>query len=181
MSDGHETPPGWSAEQPPPYRAPGSPYSGGPDPSAWQQPVPPPPPYGQQGYGYMPPPALRPGIIPLRPLGLGDIYDGTIKLIRSNPKAVLGLSAIVAGRRRGARLDRAGADAQLDRRPPGRPRRPQPAAMEGGFVTPYLPDEHLVGGEASRPSTNPDPAMPHQNPRAEPSSAARSPQARPGG
>ncbi|MFD1931704.1 MULTISPECIES: glycerophosphoryl diester phosphodiesterase membrane domain-containing protein [Nonomuraea] len=96
MSDGHETPPGWSAEQPPPYQAPGSPYSG-PAPSAWQQPAPPPPPpYGHQGYGYMPPPALRPGIIPLRPLGLGDIYDGTIKLIRSNPKSVLGLSAIVA-------------------------------------------------------------------------------------
>ncbi|UBU14729.1 glycerophosphoryl diester phosphodiesterase membrane domain-containing protein [Nonomuraea gerenzanensis] len=44
----------------------------------------------------MPPPALRPGIIPLRPLGLGDILDGTIKLIRSNPKAVLGLSAVAA-------------------------------------------------------------------------------------
>ncbi|WP_226898900.1 glycerophosphoryl diester phosphodiesterase membrane domain-containing protein [Nonomuraea phyllanthi] len=45
----------------------------------------------------MPPPsALRPGIIPLRPLGLGDILDGAIKLIRSNPKAVLGLSAIAA-------------------------------------------------------------------------------------
>jgi hypothetical protein len=42
------------------------------------------------------PPALRPGIIPLRPLGLGDILDGTIKLIRSNPKAVLGLSAAAA-------------------------------------------------------------------------------------
>ncbi|WP_237109185.1 glycerophosphoryl diester phosphodiesterase membrane domain-containing protein [Nonomuraea sp. MG754425] len=41
-------------------------------------------------------PALRPGIIPLRPLGLGDILDGTIKLIRSNPKAVLGLSAVAA-------------------------------------------------------------------------------------
>ncbi|MEU6713109.1 glycerophosphoryl diester phosphodiesterase membrane domain-containing protein [Nonomuraea sp. NPDC046802] len=41
-------------------------------------------------------PVLRPGIIPLRPLGLGDILDGTIKLIRSNPKAVLGLSAIAA-------------------------------------------------------------------------------------
>ncbi|WP_328807838.1 glycerophosphoryl diester phosphodiesterase membrane domain-containing protein [Nonomuraea antri] len=39
---------------------------------------------------------LRPGIIPLRPLKLGDILDGTIKLIRANPKAVLGLSAIAA-------------------------------------------------------------------------------------
>ncbi|MGP3911920.1 glycerophosphoryl diester phosphodiesterase membrane domain-containing protein [Nonomuraea sp. 10N515B] len=43
-----------------------------------------------------PPSALRPGIIPLRPLGLGDILDGTIKFIRSNPKSVLGLSAIAA-------------------------------------------------------------------------------------
>lgn len=138
MSDGHETPPGWSAEQPPPYRAPGSPYSGGPDPSAWQQPVPPPPPYGQQGYGYMPPPALRPGIIPLRPLGLGDIYDGTIKLIRSNPKAVLGLSAIVAAVAAvpvsiGQALTLSSIGDLLD------DPTAQPAAMEGGFVTQYLP------------------------------------------
>jgi preprotein translocase subunit Sss1 len=58
-------------------------------------------PYGPQGqyggpYGYRPPPALRPGIIPLRPLQVSDILDGTIKLIRSNPKATLGLSALVA-------------------------------------------------------------------------------------
>lgn len=51
---------------------------------------------GQYGYGYRAPDAPRPGIIPLRPLTLGDILDGTIKLIRSNPKATLGLSAIVA-------------------------------------------------------------------------------------
>ncbi|MEU4718833.1 glycerophosphoryl diester phosphodiesterase membrane domain-containing protein [Nonomuraea dietziae] len=138
MSDGHETPPGWSAEQPPPYRAPGSPYSGGPDPSAWQQPVPPPPPYGQQGYGYMPPPALRPGIIPLRPLGLGDIYDGTIKLIRSNPKAVLGLSAIVAAVAAvpvsiGQALTLSSLGDLLS------DPTAQPTAMEGGFVTQYLP------------------------------------------
>ncbi|GII61411.1 hypothetical protein Skr01_14960 [Sphaerisporangium krabiense] len=61
--------------------------------------------YGRQQYGYSaygqggqapPPAAPRPGIIPLRPLGVGDILDGTIKLIRSNPKATLGLSAIAA-------------------------------------------------------------------------------------
>ncbi|MEU4513279.1 glycerophosphoryl diester phosphodiesterase membrane domain-containing protein [Nonomuraea wenchangensis] len=116
MSDGHgpspETPPGWSAEQPPPYSAPpaspwtapgspeqvpyGQPYGQAPQ----QQPYAPQPPYPpgpQPGYGYMPPPpVLRPGIIPLRPLGLGDMLDGTIKLIRSNPKAVLGLSAVAA-------------------------------------------------------------------------------------
>ncbi|MEQ4715372.1 glycerophosphoryl diester phosphodiesterase membrane domain-containing protein [Nonomuraea sp. B19D2] len=121
MSDGHgpppETPSGWSAEQPPPYSAPpaspwtapgaqqqapyGQPYG---QPPQQQQPLGPGPqtpypphPHPQPGYGYGPPPsALRPGIIPLRPLRLGDILDGTIKLIRSNPKAVLGLSAVAA-------------------------------------------------------------------------------------
>ncbi|WP_327087357.1 hypothetical protein OIE66_34275 [Nonomuraea sp. NBC_01738] len=125
MSDGHgsspETPPpGWSPEQPPPYGAPqaspwtapgsgqqqlpyGQPYGtqppqqpyGAQQQQQYQQQPPPPP-----GYGNMPPHphmALRPGIIPLRPLGLGDILDGTIKFIRSNPKAVLGLSALAAG------------------------------------------------------------------------------------
>ncbi len=116
MSDGHgpspEPPSGWASEQPPPYGAPqaspwtapaggqqqpppGQPYAPGP-----QQPPPPPPygqPHGAPGYGYTPhPQPLRPGIIPLRPLRLGDLFDGTIKLIRSNPKAVLGLSAIAA-------------------------------------------------------------------------------------
>ncbi|MEV4833253.1 glycerophosphoryl diester phosphodiesterase membrane domain-containing protein [Nonomuraea sp. NPDC049486] len=119
MSDGHgsasERPSGWAAEQPPPYgappaspwTAPGSeqpppsgppPYEAGPQSSGQQSYGPPHGPYPQgQPYGYGPhPPALRPGIIPLRPLALGDIYDGTIKLIRSNPKAVLGLSAVAA-------------------------------------------------------------------------------------
>ncbi|MBF8189344.1 glycerophosphoryl diester phosphodiesterase membrane domain-containing protein [Nonomuraea sp. K274] len=116
MSDGHGPPPettpsGWSAEQPPPYSAPqaspwtapGSPQQApygqpwGQAPQQPQGPRTPYPPQPQPGYGYMPPPpALRPGIIPLRPLGLGDLLDGTIKLIRSNPKAVLGLSAVAA-------------------------------------------------------------------------------------
>ncbi|MEU6997097.1 hypothetical protein [Nonomuraea sp. NPDC046570] len=113
MSEGHgpipetpETPPGWAAEQPPPYGAQGpSPWTAPGSEAPGQQPPPPPaygpPPQQQQhhpgpGYGYAPPPALRPGIIPLRPLGLGDIFDGTIKLIRSNPRVMLGLSAVVA-------------------------------------------------------------------------------------
>jgi hypothetical protein len=120
-----EPPPGWSAHQPPPYGAPqASPWTapGGASgqPYAPPQPPPPPPPPGHgayqghgapppppppgygaypppPGYGYPPPPqALRPGIIPLRPLGLGDILDGAFKFIRSNPKAILGLSAIAA-------------------------------------------------------------------------------------
>ena len=100
MSEGHgptpetpQTPPGWAVEQPPPYGS--APWS---TPGQQSPPAQTPPPQQQYapGYGYMPPPALRPGIIPLRPLGLGDIYDGTIKLIRSNPRVMLGLSAVVA-------------------------------------------------------------------------------------
>ncbi|HET7660989.1 MAG TPA: glycerophosphoryl diester phosphodiesterase membrane domain-containing protein, partial [Oryzihumus sp.] len=37
----------------------------------------------------------KPGIIALRPLGLGDVMDGSIKAIRRNPGATLGLSAVV--------------------------------------------------------------------------------------
>ncbi|TMR27689.1 hypothetical protein ETD85_38400 [Nonomuraea zeae] len=81
---------GQQPQQPPLAPPQQAPYGPGP-----QTPYPPHPPQ-QPGYGYMPPPALRPGIIPLRPLGLGDMLDGTIKLIRSNPKAVLGLSAVAA-------------------------------------------------------------------------------------
>lgn len=121
-----EQPPPYSAPPASPWTAPGAqpqqqvpygqPYRDAPpqqqpDPLGPQPPYPPhsqhqqhpphqPPaqgwgPHPAPGYGPHAP-ALRPGIIPLRPLGLGDILDGTIKLIRSNPKAVLGLSAVAA-------------------------------------------------------------------------------------
>lgn len=120
MSEGQERPTGWAAEQPPPYgtstpspwvtpgqnqNQPPSPGGGAPAGSApYGAPPPPPgPPYGPRGHsgglgqGYAPPQrALRPGVIPLRPLTLGDILDGAIKLIRANPKVVLGLSALAA-------------------------------------------------------------------------------------
>ena len=69
--------------------------------------------YGQSGYGpsgsgppgYGPPPpgqwprygeaAPKPGVIPLRPLGVGEILDGAFASIRRNPKAILGLAAVV--------------------------------------------------------------------------------------
>jgi Membrane domain of glycerophosphoryl diester phosphodiesterase len=51
-------------------------------------------PYGGGPYGR--PPAPKPGIIPLRPLGIGDILDGAFTAIRWNPKTILGSSAIVA-------------------------------------------------------------------------------------
>lgn len=44
--------------------------------------------------GY-PQPELKPGIIPLRPLSLTDIYNGAVGYIRANPKTVLGLTAVV--------------------------------------------------------------------------------------
>lgn len=37
----------------------------------------------------------RPGIIPLKPLGVGDVVDASTKHVRRNPGPVLGLSALV--------------------------------------------------------------------------------------
>jgi len=39
--------------------------------------------------------ALEPGIIPLRPLTLSDIFNGAVRYVRANPKATLGLTAAV--------------------------------------------------------------------------------------
>jgi hypothetical protein len=39
---------------------------------------------------------VKPGVIPLRPLGVGEILDGAVTTIRRNPGPMLGLSAIVA-------------------------------------------------------------------------------------
>lgn len=44
-----------------------------------------------------PPPAPRPGIVPLRPLDLGELLDGSLQAVRTNPRAMLGLPAVVAG------------------------------------------------------------------------------------
>jgi hypothetical protein len=38
----------------------------------------------------------RPGIVPLRPLGLGELLDGAFQYIRAHPRVVLGISAVVA-------------------------------------------------------------------------------------
>jgi len=58
--------------------------------------------YGPPGYGAYPgyppagpPPALKPGVIPLRPLGLGDIFNAAFSYIRVNPRATLGLTTVV--------------------------------------------------------------------------------------
>jgi len=88
--------PGWAPQQPPP-RPPYVPPGGPPGPpsgpaTGWG---------AQPGWGPSPqwtppPPPPKPGVIPLRPLGVGEILDGAISSIRSQPLIMLGLSALVA-------------------------------------------------------------------------------------
>ena len=42
---------------------------------------------------WRPPP--QPGVVPLRPLGLGELLDGSVQTMRQNPRVMLGLSAAV--------------------------------------------------------------------------------------
>jgi hypothetical protein len=37
----------------------------------------------------------KPGVVPLRPLKLGDLYDGAFAAMRQNPRAMLGMGALV--------------------------------------------------------------------------------------
>ncbi|GGZ21615.1 DUF7544 domain-containing protein [Streptomyces poonensis] len=113
-----EPPSKWSKEQPPPgqWSAP-APHGPGQTP-------PPPPPgpgwgghhpggpggHGGQGGGHGgwgapggwgtpwggPPPAAKPGVIPLRPLGVGEILDGAVSTMRTYWRTVLGISLTVA-------------------------------------------------------------------------------------
>lgn len=56
----------------------------------------PPGPPSYPGAGSAPLAAHRPGALPLRPLGLGDMYDAAFRIIRYNPKATVG-SAVLVG------------------------------------------------------------------------------------
>ncbi|WP_421734357.1 glycerophosphoryl diester phosphodiesterase membrane domain-containing protein [Cellulomonas sp.] len=98
-------PPTWTAPAgtgtPPPEQVPqpGPPAPPPPPPSGWGQQ---PPGYGSWGPAAPPPPgvawrpqALQPGIIPLRPLGMGEIYDGAFRAVRANPRVMFGLAALV--------------------------------------------------------------------------------------
>jgi hypothetical protein len=82
-------PPGWEPP-PPPAPQPGWGQFAALEQSGWQPyPQQPRPPYRQLA-------AHKPGAIPLRPLGLGDLYDGAFKIIRYNPKATIGAAVLVA-------------------------------------------------------------------------------------
>jgi hypothetical protein len=81
------------SDHPPPGWVP--PEAGAPPPGAQ---APPPGPYARPYGSTAPPwvaPAHKPGVVALRPLSLGDFYDGAFKTIRRNPKAMIGLAAVV--------------------------------------------------------------------------------------
>jgi hypothetical protein len=79
---GYWATPGQPAPEPPPGAPPGG--------DGWS-PGPPPPPYG---WGPSSVPASpRPGVILLRPLGVGELLDGAFTTIRRYPAATLGMAA----------------------------------------------------------------------------------------
>ena len=108
---GWSTPDGWGApaSPPPPTGQPGYGQQYGQQGPGQQQPG---QGYGQQGYGQQPstePPYGRPqapwgsrpvddkpGVVPLRPLGLGEVLDGAVGVLRRYPRPALGLAALVA-------------------------------------------------------------------------------------
>jgi hypothetical protein len=106
----HPPPPGAS---PPSASPPGYPPPGYPPPGQPAYPLPthaaptsyPPPATAGPGWGApagapLPPGMLgaahKPGVMPLRPLTLGDMYDAAFKIIRFNPRATVGSAVLVA-------------------------------------------------------------------------------------
>ncbi|KQX52639.1 MULTISPECIES: hypothetical protein [unclassified Streptomyces] len=89
-ADANGSAPQWSKDQPP---------AGQWSPPTGQTPPPAPGP----GWGAQPPnahwgrpPAAKPGVIPLRPLGMGEILDGAAKTLRSYWRTVLSITVTVA-------------------------------------------------------------------------------------
>ncbi|MFE2106535.1 hypothetical protein ACFXAF_11805 [Kitasatospora sp. NPDC059463] len=91
----HDAPPAWGT-------APGAPQP----PYGQQPPYGPQPAYGAPGgpYGWGAPPSPKPGVIPLRPLGLGEILDGAVSTVRKHWRVALGLSFGVAVVQQGVAL-----------------------------------------------------------------------------
>ena len=101
---GQQPPQQWGpqGQQPPPWNQPGQPQNpwnqpGGQWNPGGSQPGPPPQPWGFPGQlpqgGWTPPP--KPGIIPLRPLGLGELLDGAFQACRKNPAATFGTALLI--------------------------------------------------------------------------------------
>ncbi|MGW6569528.1 hypothetical protein [Streptomyces sp. NPDC054975] len=92
--DANGSAPQWSKDQPPagqwsPPTAPVPGQAPGPRPGqGWGGP----PPHGNWGR----PPAAKPGVIPLRPLGMGEILDGAVSTMRTYWRTVLTITVTVA-------------------------------------------------------------------------------------
>ncbi|WP_455355876.1 hypothetical protein [Streptomyces sp. SYSU K217416] len=80
--------PGGPAWGPP---AGGAPYAGQGQPG-WGQPG-----WGPPGGGWMPPPPPKPGVVPLRPLTLGDVIGGAFSAMGRYWKPLFGVAAIAYG------------------------------------------------------------------------------------
>ncbi len=91
-----QPPPGWGPPPGPPQYGPppqyGQPQYGPPQYGQYGQP----PQYGQYGQygGYRA--EYKPGIVPLRPLGVGEILDGAFSTIRKHPRIVFGFAIVLA-------------------------------------------------------------------------------------
>ncbi|MCH0543063.1 hypothetical protein I3F58_26630 [Streptomyces sp. MUM 203J] len=94
-ADAPDLAPNWSEKQPPPGQWSSS-AAGGPD---GQVPPPAPGPGARGGGpygGWGPPAAPKPGIIPLRPLGVGEILDGSVSTLRTHWRTILGITVTVS-------------------------------------------------------------------------------------
>ncbi len=60
-----------------------------------------PPPPGYGSYARPPDPAPKPGAVPLRPMGVGEVLDGALSVIRRNPRITIGLAALVVTAQQG--------------------------------------------------------------------------------
>ena len=76
-------PGGWT---PPPGAAP---------PPGWAHPGSAPPGWAPHPGGWGRPPEIKPGVVPLRPLGLSEILDGAVALVRSHWRVAFGVAAAV--------------------------------------------------------------------------------------
>ncbi|UKF31119.1 hypothetical protein [Clavibacter phaseoli] len=74
---------------------PAQPYAAPPAPATPPPPGSPPPPGWGAAPGWTPPP--RPGLLPLRPLGLGAILAGSFQTLRRNPGATAGSALLIQG------------------------------------------------------------------------------------
>ncbi|MGW6456217.1 DUF7544 domain-containing protein [Streptomyces sp. NPDC055078] len=83
----------WSSNQPPPGQ-----WSAPTGPDQHRPPAPPNPGWGggRPHGGWGPPPAAKPGVIPLRPLGVGEILDGAVSTLRAHWRTVLGITITVS-------------------------------------------------------------------------------------